>query len=267
MTLETALIMQKKSKYQESARLYHELVQVEPQNVRARAGLALSMAAIKDYEQAQRAASQALELDKNSDYAHLALAIIAHAQGEKEKFVDEAERAFYVKPFVFDVACKYAQLLAEEKDILPAIPVFQKMIESDAAKECRNYLYGLAYYQLRRPKLAIKHSLIALKTDPSVKTFSLLLKVLLTMVPLVSIPLIFLFLASIWGVAQYGRTLSWYLFVPFLLTYVLSWGLVGACMFSFLGLIGQKKKRAQILLAVTIANIAVFLGILFISVL
>ena len=185
MSFETALLMQKKSNYRRAIQLYQEIVQIDPCHCRAQGGLALSLAALQEYERAKCAAVQALALNKNCDYAHLALALICHAQHEKEQFVDEVERAFYVKPFVFDIASKYAQFLADEKEVTSALPVFQRMIEADEARECRHYLYALALYQLRKPKLAVQQSLVALRRDPSFETFCLLIRAVFGLMPFV----------------------------------------------------------------------------------
>jgi tetratricopeptide (TPR) repeat protein len=262
MTYEAALKARKNRKYMDAIRLYQATIELEPNNLAAHAGLALSLVYAKDHDHALVLANQVLEFDRNNDYAHLVLAIIHHVNGQTKKFVDELEKSFSLKPFVYDVAYTYACLLADERDIVGAIPILEKMIEADAAKQCRNYLYGLAYEQLRRPKLAIKHSLMAFRTEPSLKTLSLLVRVILGASPLLTCLLIFLFVASLAGLIWYASALPLYITLLFNLTYVLTWILLGIWVFAWLGLIRQKKKRSRILAVATVVNIGIFLSTL-----
>ena len=263
MRLEAALRMLKKREYRQSIQLYREIVEQEPENNQAHAGLALSLAAVGEYEAAERAANHALAMDKKSEYAHLALAILCHSRQQVEKFVDEVERAFYSKPFVFDVASKYAELLTAEKDITRALPLFLKMFEEDDDKDCRHYYLALVHFQLRNPKLAIEQSLVALKRHPSIKSLSLVVKLTFGMLPILSSFLLLFFLSSIGGLFRLKSALPWYLFVLLILTYVLAWGLTCVLFFSYSGLSARRhRKRAPALLVLTLIDAGIFLGIL-----
>ena len=255
-------LLPQRSNDAEAMTRYQTAVEQNPDDVDSLAHLALSLVYTKNYDRALLTANQALKINKNSDYAHMVLAILHHIKGEIGQFVDELEETFSLKPFVFDVAYTYAGLLAKEKDIYGAIPVLEEMIRADAAKQCRNYLYGLAYYQLKQPRLAIRHSLIALKTDPSLKTFAILAKSVLN----ASLPLTFfvslLFFFGLAGLIWYGNTLSFFLLALLIGTYVMGWFFAGVWLFSRLGLIINKSKRSKILVGLTVLDLTVFLIVL-----
>ncbi|HEY9151885.1 MAG TPA: tetratricopeptide repeat protein, partial [Anaerolineales bacterium] len=167
MNIENAQIAGKNGKYKKALELYKLALQENPNNAEALAGLALTHVYLKENDSAFARATEAIQLDPNQPLAHIALASVYFSKGQLEQYKEEVERAFALQPFFYEVACTYARMLLNDKKINEAIPLFEKIIESNPQKVCPHYLLGLAYTYKKQYKEAFREYLRAFRVQPS----------------------------------------------------------------------------------------------------
>jgi tetratricopeptide (TPR) repeat protein len=261
MIYKKAVVARKKGKYQYAVELFQRVITQEPQNAAAYGGLSLTWIYLGNYAQALALANQAIQLDKHCDDAHLSLAVLAHLDGQKEKFMDEIDQAFIQKPFVYDVVYEYACLLAEKKEILPAIPTLEKIMAADENKECRNYLQALVVLQTGQYRMAVKHAIPAIWRRKTPRMAAFLLKTLLIAFPVYTILALLAFLASTVHAILMTSAMPAYS-VALVGIYVLLWLLMSVWVLILIGLIHKSRKMMEALTIASVLDVSALVGLL-----
>jgi tetratricopeptide (TPR) repeat protein len=154
-TLEQASAFLRNKNIKQAAKLYLDLIQIDPNNALAYQGLAICHFEVGQFEDAYELAKKALEIDSSLSIPHRISANVFLRRKDLHVYEHELRQAMLKDPGASDLYINLGWFLANTKRIRESISAFQKAVELDPGRWLPHYCLGSAYVRISNHKDAL----------------------------------------------------------------------------------------------------------------
>jgi len=157
-----------KRDFRAALQAYLNLIQKNPSDGKAYAGVAQSCFGLKDFNAAATASQKAIELDESLAAPHLILAAIHLHRQDFNKALTEARRAYELSPESEEAANLYGVLLMSRGELDESILVLRQTLELHPKSGMTHRNLAVAYREKRDFKKYVEEVKLMFKHEPSV---------------------------------------------------------------------------------------------------
>ena len=153
----------KQKKYQSALQIYLDILHQYPSDGKVYQGIAQCYYGLNKYPDAFSASNEALKLDPNLAIPHLILAYTYHNQGQFNKALAEAQKAYDLSPELDDVSNCYGALLLGSGKLDASISVLKHTLEIHPESVLAHQNLAVAYREKRESKKYVEEMRLAFK--------------------------------------------------------------------------------------------------------
>jgi len=161
-----ALIYASDGKYDAAQKKYEEIVQINPDDLRALAGLADLYVVQEKIDEAALIYKKLLEKDDASPILHFNLGIIDFRNGKIEDAIQELTTATRLQEDYIEAYIALAMLYETKKDLAGAIAQYEKVVSLSPANSKTYYQLGRLYYETGRHDKALRQYELLVALSP-----------------------------------------------------------------------------------------------------